>query len=83
MGKITFIEHDGTEHVVEFEAGASLMQIAVDNMIPGIDADCGGECACGTCHVIVADECPRARCTVTTSDCTFSFIILMMTLSSL
>ena len=56
MGKITFIEHDGTEHVVEFKAGASLMQIAVENMIPGIDADCGGECACGTCHVIVADE---------------------------
>ncbi len=56
MGKITFIEHDDTEHVVEFKAGASLMQIAVDHMIPGIDADCGGECACGTCHVIVADE---------------------------
>lgn len=56
MGKISFIEHDDTKHVVEFKAGASLMQIAVDNMIPGIDADCGGECACGTCHVIVADE---------------------------
>lgn len=55
MGKMTFVEHDGTEHVVEFKAGASLMQIAVDHMIPGIDADCGGECACGTCHVIVAD----------------------------
>ena len=56
MGKITFIEHDGTEHVVEFEAGASLMQIAVDNAVPGIDADCGGECACGTCHLILAQE---------------------------
>ena len=42
MGKMTFVEHDDTEHVVEFKAGASLMQIAVDHMIPGIDADCGG-----------------------------------------
>ena len=53
MGNITFIEHDGTEHQVELEAGKSLMQIAMDNGVPGIDADCGGECACGTCHVIV------------------------------
>lgn len=56
MGKIIFIEHDLTEHSVDFEVGASLMQIAVDNAIPGIDADCGGECACGTCHVIVGDQ---------------------------
>ena len=53
MGQITFIEHDGTEHVVDIEDGQSLMQTATDNMVPGIDADCGGECACGTCHVIV------------------------------
>jgi 2Fe-2S ferredoxin len=56
MGKITFIEHDQTEHVAEFKAGSSVMQIAVDNLIPGIDGDCGGECACGTCHVIVSDD---------------------------
>ena len=56
MGKITFIEHNNIEHVVEFDAGSSLMRIAVDNAIPGIDADCGGECACGTCHVIVAHD---------------------------
>ena len=56
MGKITFIEHDNTEHVVDFDAGSSLMQVAVDNSIPGIDGDCGGECACGTCHVIFAGE---------------------------
>lgn len=56
MGKVTFIEHNGTAHEVELEYGQPLMQIAVDNMVPGIDADCGGECACGTCHVIVADE---------------------------
>ncbi|MCK7546682.1 2Fe-2S iron-sulfur cluster-binding protein [Marinobacter koreensis] len=53
MGQITFIEHNGTEHVVEIEAGKSLMETAVENGIPGIDADCGGACACGTCHVIV------------------------------
>ena len=55
MATVTFVEHDGTEHQVAIEAGRSLMEIAVDNSIPGIDADCGGACACGTCHVIVAD----------------------------
>lgn len=53
MGSITFIEHNGTEHIVDFEVGKSLMQIALDNGIPGVDADCGGVCACGTCHVII------------------------------
>jgi 2Fe-2S ferredoxin len=56
VGKIIFIEHDDTEHVTEFRAGSTLMQVAVDNAVPGIDGDCGGECACGTCHMIVADE---------------------------
>jgi len=53
MGSITFIEHDGTQHAVDIEGGKSLMQIAMDNGVPGIDADCGGEAACGTCHVVV------------------------------
>ena len=53
MPKVTFIEHNGTRHTVEAETGLSLMRAAVDNNVPGIDADCGGECACGTCHVIV------------------------------
>ena len=53
MGTITFVEHDGTEHSADLEAGKSLMQIAIDHGIPSIDADCGGECACGTCHVIL------------------------------
>ncbi|WP_278799839.1 2Fe-2S iron-sulfur cluster-binding protein [Marinobacter nauticus] len=53
MGRITFIEHDGTEHVVDIEAGKSLMEAATENGVPGIDADCGGACACGTCHVMV------------------------------
>jgi len=53
MGSITFIEHDGQQHAVDIEEGKSLMQIAMDNGVPGVDADCGGACACGTCHVIV------------------------------
>lgn len=53
MGTITFVEHDGTEHSADLEVGKSLMQMALDHGIPSIDADCGGECACGTCHVIL------------------------------
>ena len=56
MANMTFIEHDGTEHSTEIEEGKSLMQLAMDNGIPGVDADCGGECACGTCHVIVEPQ---------------------------
>ena len=46
MGEIIFIEHDNTKHVVELEPESTLMQIAVSNAVPGIDGDCGGECAC-------------------------------------
>ena len=53
MAKIKFIHHDGTETVVEAADGTSVMNAAVDNLVPGIDADCGGECSCATCHVIV------------------------------
>ena len=53
MPKITYIEHNGSEHVIEAEAGTSVMETAVKNMVPGIDADCGGACACATCHVYV------------------------------
>ena len=56
MPKITFVEHDGTEHVVEPGTGESLMRAAVDNGVPGIDADCGGECSCATCHVMLPDH---------------------------
>jgi len=56
MGSITFIEHNGTQHAVDIEEGKSLMQIAMDNGVPGVDADCGGACACGTCHVIVDSD---------------------------
>ena len=60
MAKITYIEHDGTEHVVDVKNGLSVMEGAVKNNIPGIDADCGGACACATCHVYV-DEAWREK----------------------
>ena len=53
MIRLTLIEHGGTPHEVSASAGSSLMQAAVDNAVPGIDADCGGACACSTCHVYV------------------------------
>lgn len=53
MPKVTFIEHSGKEHVVDAAAGLSVMEAAVKNLVPGIDADCGGACACATCHVYV------------------------------
>ena len=53
MAKITYVEHDGTEHVVDVKSGLSVMEGAVKNNVPGIDADCGGACACATCHVYV------------------------------
>jgi ferredoxin, 2Fe-2S len=56
LAKITYIEHDGTEHPIEVEAGLTVMEGAVANLIPGIDAECGGSCACATCMVYVLDE---------------------------
>ena len=56
MPKIKYIEHDGTEHEVDAELGISVMQAALNNLVPGIDADCGGECSCATCHVMVQED---------------------------
>jgi 2Fe-2S ferredoxin len=56
MTRIIFVEHDGTNHVVEAEDGLSVMEAAKNNDIPGIDADCFGACACATCHVFVDAE---------------------------
>jgi ferredoxin, 2Fe-2S len=53
MPKVTYIESNGTKHQVEVPVGLSVMRGAVNNGVPGIDADCGGECACATCHVYV------------------------------
>jgi 2Fe-2S ferredoxin len=56
MPKITFIAHDGTENIVDAQNGMSVMNAAIDNLVSGIDADCGGECSCATCHVYVNEE---------------------------
>jgi ferredoxin, 2Fe-2S len=56
MPSITLIEHNGARHTIDADVGKSLMQNAIDNAIPGIDADCGGACACGTCHIFVDDS---------------------------
>tara|TARA_B100001750_G_scaffold207138_1_gene185272 strand:+ start:291 stop:611 length:321 start_codon:yes stop_codon:yes gene_type:complete len=56
MPKITYIEHNGKSHEIEVANGLSVMEGAVQNNIPGIDADCGGSCACATCHVYVDEK---------------------------
>ena len=56
MVKITFIEFDKTEHTIDADEGMSLMEVALQNGVPGIDADCGGSMACATCHVYVKEE---------------------------
>jgi 2Fe-2S ferredoxin len=55
MAKITYIEFGGAEHTVDVKVGNSVMEGAIKNNVPGIDADCGGACACATCHVYVDD----------------------------
>lgn len=55
MATVTFVEYNGTSHDADLVEGESLMEIATGNAIPGIDGDCGGESACGTCHIIVDD----------------------------
>lgn len=57
MPTITYVEAGGTEHTVDVPVGTSLMQAAVDRAIPGIEGDCGGMCACATCHVYVPEAC--------------------------
>ena len=56
MGTVTYIEFNGKEHRVEVNNGQSLMEGAVGNLVPGIVADCGGACACATCHVYVDEQ---------------------------
>ena len=60
MAKITYIDVKGTERTIEVANGLSVMEAAVKQNIPGIDADCGGACACATCHVYV-DEAWREK----------------------
>ena len=56
MPKITYIEHNGKSHTINVANGLSVMEGAVQNNVPGIDADCGGSMACATCHVYVKEE---------------------------
>lgn len=56
MIKVTFVEANGKVREVEASAGATLMETAIKNSVPGIDAECGGACACATCHVYVDPE---------------------------
>ena len=56
MPKITYIEHNGKSHTLVVTKGLSVMEGAIQNNIPGIDADCGGAMACATCHVYVKEE---------------------------
>jgi 2Fe-2S ferredoxin len=56
MAKITYIEFNGVEHVVDVPLGWSVMEGARKNGVPGIDADCGGGCSCATCHVFVEPD---------------------------
>ena len=60
MPKITYIEPNETAHTVDAEIGATVMEVAIQNGISGIEAECGGACACATCHVYV-DEAWREK----------------------
>ena len=57
MAKITYVEFGGEKkHTIEVESGSSVMEGAIDNGVPGIEALCGGSCSCSTCHVYVDQE---------------------------
>jgi ferredoxin, 2Fe-2S len=55
MAKITFIDPEGTARTVDGETGSTVMETAIKNGVPGIEAECGGACACSTCHVYIED----------------------------
>ena len=55
MAKIHFVDHKGETRTVEVENGATVMAAAIRNAVPGIEAECGGACACATCHVYISD----------------------------
>ena len=60
MAKIHFVDHTGETRIIDVENGATVMEAAIRNAIPGIEAECGGACACATCHVYV-DEAWREK----------------------
>ena len=55
MPTIIYIDHEGSERLIEAKSGETVMETAIKNSIPGIDADCGGACACATCHVYIEE----------------------------
>lgn len=55
MTKLTIVAHDGVKFEIDAENGSTVMENAIRNAVPGIDAECGGACACATCHVYVDD----------------------------
>ena len=56
MPTITIVEFNGERHTIDARSGVSLMENVIENSVPGIDADCGGACACGTCHCFIAEK---------------------------
>ena len=56
MVKLTYIDAGGTARTVDAEPGSTVMENAIRNDVPGIEAECGGACACATCHVYVEEE---------------------------
>ena len=60
MAKIHFVDHSGETRIIDVENGATVMEAAIRNAIPGIEAECGGACACSTCHVYI-DEAWREK----------------------
>ncbi len=56
MAKITFIASDGRKFDLDAESGSTVMENAIRNGVPGIEAECGGACACATCHVYVDEN---------------------------
>ncbi len=56
MPKITYIAPNGQNHVVDAQVGMTVMEAAVQNLVPGIEAECGGACSCATCHVYVDEK---------------------------
>ena len=56
MAKINFVDHSGETRSIDAEAGSTVMEAAIRNSIPGIEAECGGACACATCHVYVDES---------------------------
>ena len=56
MTKITFLQHDGAQHAIDAPDGESVMRVALDNGVPGLVAECGGNLSCSTCHGYVAAD---------------------------